>query len=222
MSPTPVPATIRLTAEDEEALSRLPGNRSDIIRRGIHLQADALATGKPLYPVSVDTASVKDIVERAAAAAVRELDALFPQAPPESAGISSNFQGFLAEQLSAMLMGHHTPPRRSTRAVLTPLFGDFYTFGKPVYPGDMEGIALMKVADRLGTEPEFLDTERGRVVKHEELRVGDLFTSSEAAVDAAYAWLFKNKKSPREFPLRLCLMAIPDQGPPALVKIAEA
>lgn len=215
-SPTPV----RLTDDDESALKTIPGNRSEILKRGIHLQAVHERPMVPLYPHDVSEADIVDAIEEAANLATKRLDELFRGAPPEKAGISSNFQGLLVEHLSAMLTGREYSKKSYSRQ-LNSLYGDWRTFGRQVSAGNLEGITLLEVPDQLGNEQLFYDDDKKRFVPLAQLSVGALFTGTEAAVKAGFAWLRANELSPRERPLRLCVLSFAKDGPPTVVRIAE-
>lgn len=220
-SPTPV----RLSESDENALSKIPGsqkpgNRSDIIRRGIHLLAATEAAMVPLYAQDVDEPDIRAAIEAAADLATKRLDELFPSTPPERGGISSNFQGLLVEHLTAMLTGREAS-RQSYARSLTPLFGDWRTFGRPPVAGAQEGFTLLAVPARLDGEQTFYDDDKKSFVPLAELNVGALFTSGEVAVKAGFEWLRSEGLSPREKPLRLCVLNFAKDGPPTVARIAE-
>lgn len=212
------PTPVRLNEDDERALALIPGNRSDILRRGIHLQAAEWTSQVPLYANDVREQSIQEAVEEAAAEACRRLDDLFPGAPKERGGIGSQFQGVLVEHLAAMLTGREYSQQSYARA-MPALFGDWRTFGRVTDVGGQEGVTLLKVPERLDGEQLFYDGDKGRFVPLASVSVGALFTSSEAAVTAGYAWLRAEGLSPRECQLRLCVLSYGAEGPPKVARI---
>lgn len=174
---------------------------TDVVKRGLDLMAAVHAPARPpLYPRSVDDADVDVAVEEAVRAACERLDALF-RAPgaPEVRGISSNFQGLLADHIRAMLAGksHATP--------LNPLLARWDSFGRHVYPkAPQQGVTLMRPAQRV-SEPD-LFYSAGRFVELQKVEPGDLFTSSEAALKDYLAYLRRREESPQECPTRLVII----------------
>lgn len=206
------PIAFRPTEEDASNLAQVPGTVSEVIRKGIAMQASLCERLAPLYPRSVDEPEIALAVAEAAKAAVERLDELFAGKPPESQGISSQFQGLLEQHLRAMLLGrpfHHS----SHRIPLNPLFGDSDSYGKCDEPDRTQGIALLKVKKTLGEPDMVLDPDRGRFVPEEKLEPGSLFTSVDAAVEYAFSWLKQEEMEPRENRLQLQLYSFAADGP---------
>lgn len=129
----------------------------------------------PLHPLALRSERVDSALERAAAAAVAVLDELFEGAPPETAGINSNFQGLLKDHLAAMLTGE--PAARRGRVALNRLVYTEANVGGPLSAPSSENLAGWVV--RLdGTEAVL-----------RELRFVPLahFPNSEAFVSRDYA-----------------------------------
>jgi hypothetical protein len=217
MAKSPIP--VRLTEEDERALALIPGNRSDILRRGIHLQAASWAPLVPLYAHDVSEPHIQTAIEEAAAAACERLDELFGGAPKESGGIGSNFQGVLVEHLAAMLTGREAARQNYSRQI-NPLFGDWATFGRDQSCGAKEGFTIMQVPERLDGERLFYNDDRKAFVPLDQACAGALFSGQEYAVAAAYKWLREEGISPRERQLRVCILSFADDGPLKVARIS--
>lgn len=202
----------RLPGETETALSKLPDCNS-----GSPLQ-DAIML--PLYPRDVDEPEIQAIIEAAADLATKHLDQLFPNTPPERGGISSNFQGLLMEHLTAMLTGREAS-RKSYARSLTPLFGDWRTFGRPPVAGTQEGFTFLAIPASPDEAQLFYDDDQKKLVSLAELNVGALFTSGELATKACFEWLRAEGLNPREKTLSLCLLSFANEGPPTVARIAE-
>lgn len=207
--PTPLaPVTLRLDRENRELLEDLSrdSSASAVLRLGLQTLARLQTNTKgALYPVDVDEPHVKDAITRAAKAAVETLDELFEGKKPESAGISSNFHGLLEEHLRAMLLGREAA-YRTHRTHLNALFADHKVFGEVRQAQRDEGYCLAKQATTLGQETLYFDSDRNRFVELFRVEVGSLYTSVDAAIKAGLAWLKSEELSPREHPLRLCIL----------------
>lgn len=206
------PIAFRPTEDDTSSLAQVPGSVTEVIRKGIAIQASLCERLVPLYPRSVHEPEIALAVEEAARAAVERLDVLFEGKAPESQGISSQFQGLLEQHLRAMLRGRpfHL---NSHRIPLNPLFGDSDSYGKCDEPSMSQGIALLKVKKTLGEPDMVLDPDKRRFVPEEKLEAGSLFTSVDAAVEFAFIWLKEEEMEPRENRLQLQLYSFAADGP---------
>lgn len=223
MPPTKPPVTLRLDDEHRGQLERLAqaSSPSDVLRRGLRLVADTeLASDAPMYPRLVDDEDVDEVIEDATRAACDVLQQLFPDKGPELHGISSNFQGTLKEHLQAMLAGRPAATW-SHRRHLNALLGDGRSLGSIRSAATQEGYSLTRLPTRHGDEPVYFDSDSARFVPLERVSAGSLFTSPEAAVREAFAWMQAHDVSPRQAPLRLCLLSFAHDGPLRLVDIAR-
>jgi hypothetical protein len=210
------PVTLRLDSEWRQALDQLASNSSasEVLRRGLRMVASEHAMpGAPMYPRLVDDADVEAAVEEATRAACEVLDSLFPAGTrPESRGISSNFQGTLKEHLLAMLTGKPGASWSHDRQIPA-LFGDWRALGRlSRSAGAQEGYGVVQLPGRQGDEALYFDSDHNRFVPLAELDPGTLFTSSELAVKAAFAWMETNTLSPRACSLKLCLVRFADDS----------
>lgn len=92
-------------------------------------QMPAEMLSEVVHPIHIDDAEVEKAIERAVASACFELDMIFPDAPPETKGISSEFQGLLREHVRAMLTGKPAA-NKSTRTHLPVLLASDNVFGE--------------------------------------------------------------------------------------------
>lgn len=217
------PYPFRINKLDEEALQELGGKPADILRRGIHLQVQMAGKGvHAMYPRSVEDEDVQLAIDEAVEAALDRLDELLPGKNSESEGINSNFRGVLVEQITAMMTGRHYSDR-TTMAHLNPLFGDWRSFGRHIYPEKNQGVTLMMTGSRVDElEGLFYDHDRKGFHPLSAISIGALFTAPEYAVKAGFEWLRREESSPKQFPLQLAIIEWdPDTGKRTVVKIAE-
>lgn len=190
-----------------DALARDGLSATEVIKRGLDLMRELHEPARqPLHARSISDADVDVAIEEAASAACERLDELFKgQGSPEVRGISSNFQGLLAQHLRAMLTGRsHDYSLGRTR--LNPLLARADSFGRPVIPGPGQGVTFLRPAQRVG-EADLYYSE-GRFVPLKDIDVGGLFTSSAAAIKDYLAFLRQENESPQERPAYLVLIDI--------------
>lgn len=204
------PVSLRVQGEDRRMLDALSVDSSvtDVLLAGLRQQAQAKAPpGTPLYARRVDDEDVQLAVENAARAACEVLDQLFPDCPSESAGICSNFQGMLVEHLQAMLTGKPSASWSHQRN-LTALLGDWGSLGRGLRAaGRLEGYTVMALPLHVGDETTFYHSDLRKLVPLARVSAASLFTSEEAAAKEVFAWLRDNGLSPRDQPMKLCLLS---------------
>lgn len=219
----PSPVTVRLDEEHRAILERLAldSNPSEAIRRAIRLAENTRGSGEaPLYPRLIDEDTVVEAIDAATRAACDVLDELFPQ--PHSAelgGISSNFQGTLAEHLAEMLMGraHKT---YTYRRYLNALLGDEHALGKVRTASSREGYSAVQLPERVTQAALYFDGDRGQFVPLKSLGADQLYTDPKAVVGAVFSWMNEMGVSPRESRIRLCLLNFEADGPLQAVEVA--
>lgn len=215
-----VPISFRPDAEQRKLIASLAKtdnmSPTDVVKRGLELMRAVHALERPpIYARSVDDADVDVAVEEAVSAACERLGDLFREhGAPEVRGISSNFQGLLADHIRAMLCGfEHANKRYATP--LIPLLARWDSFGRHVYSkADKQGVTLMRPAQKVGDEDLFFG-ERG-MVPLSILEPGELYTSSEAAVKGYLAYLDRRGESPQEHPARLVVLDFTNEALVAL------
>lgn len=168
---------------------------------------------QPLYPRMVEEPSIAEGIERAAKAACEELETLLPPGvPAETGGIGSNFQGTLEAHIAAMLQGRLGAAVRHSRPI-NALFGSEDCFGRLYTANPSEGYTVVLNPRKLGEEPLYFHDEKQAFVPLQKMSVTELFTSQKAAVNAVFAWLQKEERSPREEDFRLCILSFQGDGP---------
>lgn len=132
-------------------------------------------------------AAVLHAIEAAAAAACKELDKQFPGA--DNGGITSNFQGHLADALKQMLKGRSVLDGLHGHSTLLPrLVLDDSFFGSPLVRGDL--FLILKPAKQENGQPNReLVLQPGASNFIPMLSAGDAFTSFGAAAATAAKYL---------------------------------
>ena len=195
-----------------DSVARADGvSTSQVIKTGLELVARARQVSDqarlPLYPRLVDEEEIDDAVERATSAACEVLDELMATMSkrlPELNGISSNFQGLLADHIRAMLTGAENASK-GHRTHLTPLFysGRFRRIAP--LQGPLQGYSMVRTAAKAGDPALYFVDDRGWVPL-EALGAGDLYTSAEAALTAVLKAMRNQGDSPREMPMKLTIL----------------
>lgn len=224
-TPSKAPVTLRLDDEHRQTLDELAAqsSSSEVLRRGLRMVASENAMPEaPMYPRLVDDADIESAVEEAARAACEALDKLFPAGTrPESQGISSNFQGTVKEHLLAMLTGKPGAAWSAARQ-MPALFGDWRSLGQlPRVAGPHEGYGIVQMPARQGDEALYFDSDHNCFVPLKSLEASTLFTSSEGALKAAFAWMAKHTLSPRACSLKMCLLNFEADGPMTMTEVAR-
>ena len=199
--PNPAHRELLADLKREEGMSP-----SEVVKRGLELmRAVHVPARQPLYARRVDDSDVDAAVEEAVSAACDVLDGLFGQeGSPETRGISSNFQGLLADHIRAMLCGFEHANKTHTTP-LNPLLARWDSFGRHVHTKTpQQGVTLMRPAQRVSESDLFYS--EGQFVEVQKINVGGLFTSSEAAVKDYLAYLRRRGESPQEHPTRLVVV----------------
>jgi hypothetical protein len=184
---------------------------SDVLRRGLLLaQAesdwDRATRSMPRYPLEVDGDMVAPVVSEAADAACAVLDGLMRSLGckyPERDGISSNFRGLLEEHLKAMLCGAEYA-KKSYSTVLKPLFANYFSFGKCPSAKAQQGYTLQRTPELVSQEPVYFN--EGRWVSLQQIDIGGLYTSREAAITDVLASLEARGESAQLHPLKLVVV----------------
>lgn len=216
------PIPVRLPDELRKELDVLAesSSASQVLRDGLsRLSRLRTPREQPLYARMIDEADVDDVIERAVSAACDVLDELFPDAPKESRGIGSNFQGVLGDHIRAMLTGLEA--RHSNHSTyLNALLGRWDSFGRLPNAAHSAriGYTVAKPGERHDQPALFLNA--GSMVPLEKLSPGDLYTSVEACAQAAMRWMHGRDISPRDEGLRMCAIEITSEGPLKLVQVA--
>jgi antitoxin component of RelBE/YafQ-DinJ toxin-antitoxin module len=221
------PVTLRLDEDHRKTLDDLAAARditpSEVLRLGLRLMARTQnSSSVPLYPRLVDEQQIDEAIEEATSAACQVLDRLFPAKGKEVRGISSNFQGTLKEHIEAMLTGKEASSRSYARHINT-LFGDYRALGRLRRSAEaQEGYGIIQLPTKPFEEPTFFHSDKNRLVELNAVGADTLFTSEDAALKAAYAWMAKEELSPRDLPLRLCLLSwAGGDGPLKVTEIAD-
>lgn len=215
------PIPVRLPDELRKELDAMAVNSSasQVLRDGlIRLSRLRAPSEQPMYALMVDDPQVDEVIERAVSAACEVLDELFPGAPKESRGISSNFQGVLLDHIRAMLTGIEAR-HCNHRTYLNALLGRWDSFGSisPIPDGNI-GYTVVKVGDRYGQHDLYYDEGQLKELAH--LDPSSLFTSQEACAKAVMQWLDRQGLSPRDENLRMCVLEITDRGPLKPLRVA--
>lgn len=136
---------------------------------------------------SHDDKDVTQAIESAALAACHELDKQFPGW--DNGGITSNFQGHLAEVITRMLKGHSVLDGvHGHRTHLPRLILDDTFFGCPLIRGDMF-LIHKPVKPVFGESDRMLVLQPDSTVFRPISDAGDAFTSFEHAAAAAAKYL---------------------------------
>ncbi|HDR9106024.1 helix-turn-helix transcriptional regulator [Paraburkholderia sp. A2RO-4L] len=129
----------------------------------------------PAHALHMESPEVQEAIEDAARAACARLDELFPGVRKEVDGITSNFQGLLAQHISAMLRGqpHY---RQSHWTVLPKLVYSDVDMGSDYSLPDGANGYLVRLVDT----QKVLEDRKFRLAH----RVSDMYTSWEYAAAA--------------------------------------
>lgn len=214
-SPTPGPISFRPNAQDRAVIEQVEQSEglstSEILRRGLELVRqqeirNATARRMPYYALEVDDPKITEAIEGAADAACAVLDELMRGLGskfPERDGIDSNFRGLLGEHVKAMLSGHEHA-KKSYSTAIKPLFAHYFSFGTTPAAAAQQGYTLTRMTERVGGDTLYFS--EGQWVSLQDIDIGGLYTSREAAITEVLARMHRVGESVRENPMQLVVI----------------